>query len=67
MGFMFEKPKSLEGENNKPFYKRIWFMWLMLIFIPPVGIVLMWLYSDYKKVPKVALSIVIWTTNNCTI
>lgn len=46
------------NNNNKPpFYKQKWFMWLMLLFIPPVGIVLMWLYSGYKKVPKVVLSL----------
>lgn len=46
-----------KNNNDKnPFYKRLWFMWLMLFIFPPVGIILMWLYSGYKKAPKVILS-----------
>jgi len=46
------------SSNNKPpFFKRQWFMWLMLIFVPPIGLILMWLYSGYKKLPKIVLSL----------
>lgn len=45
------------NEPQIPFYKKTWFMWVMLFCIPPVGILLMWLYNNYKKIPKIALSI----------
>lgn len=45
------------NNNVLPLYKRRWFMWVMLFLFPPVGIALMWLYSGYKKVPKVILSL----------
>lgn len=40
-----------------PFFKRAWFMWLMLIFVFPVGVVLLWLYGKFGKTPKIIISV----------
>lgn len=47
-------------KNTKTkFYQTTWFMWLMLIFIAPVGIVLMWSYhKNYSRIIKIVLSVV---------
>lgn len=52
---------SNNNNDNKPkipFHKKSWFIWLMLIFLPPVGIVLLWTSKKYNKKPRVALSII---------
>lgn len=40
------------------FYKRGWFMWLMLFILPPIGIILMFLFSNYSKKAKIVLTII---------
>lgn len=40
------------------FYQKTWFIWLMLIFIAPVGIILLWTQKKYKPATRVILSIV---------
>lgn len=47
------------NNNNKkdPFFKRKWFMWVMMFTLPPIGLILMWLYSGYKILPKVLLTL----------
>lgn len=52
---------SNNNNDNKPkipFHKKSWFIWLMLIFLPPVGIGLLWTSKKYNKKPRVALSII---------
>lgn len=40
-------------------YTQAWFMWVMLIFFPPVGIFLMWKFnSTLEKKTKIILSII---------
>ena len=40
-------------ENQKvPFYKKTWFIILALILFFPLGLVLMWIFSGWSKVPK---------------
>ena len=40
-------------ENQKvPFYKKTWFIILALILFFPLGLVLMWTFSGWSKVPK---------------
>ena len=40
-------------ENQKvPFYKKTWFIILALILFFPLGLVLMWIFSGWNKVPK---------------
>ena len=43
---------------NSKFYEKPWFMWLMLIFIAPVGIFLLWKYGKFSPSIKGALSVV---------
>lgn len=39
------------------FYEKMWFMWLMLFTVTPVGIFLMWKYDRYHKIVKIIISI----------
>lgn len=45
------------------FYKSNWFMWICLILLPPIGIILLWLFhKDTKKTTRIILTIlfVLW-------
>lgn len=37
---------------EKKWYQRSWFMWLMLVFLCPIGLLLMYMYSDYSSRTK---------------
>ena len=41
------------------FYKKNWFIWLMLIFIFPLGLFLLFKYSNYSNRTKGAITIII--------
>lgn len=41
-----------------PFYKKRWFIWVMLIFIPPIGLILLWTVSNYSTKSKLIISLV---------
>lgn len=43
------------GRSTK-FYEKKWFMWIMLIFVAPAGILLLWRGDRYNKNVKFALS-----------
>ena len=44
------------GKNNK-FYTKNWFMWLMMVVYPPIGIFFMWKFHDkMKKNTKIILT-----------
>ena len=47
-------------KNKKKFYNSNWFMWIMLIFFAPIGIVLLWSRKDvrFSKKTKGILSVV---------
>lgn len=50
--------------EKTPFWKKTWFIIIALIFIPPLGIALMWISKkQWKSVIKIILSIVLgfWT------
>ncbi len=48
----------MEKEKTK-FYKSKWFMWVCLILLPPVGIVLLWVFhKSMKKITRIILTIV---------
>ena len=42
-----------------PVYKRTWFIVVMLIYVFPVGLFLMWKYTNWKQWVKIAVSVVI--------
>lgn len=45
--------------EKKKFYQKGWFLWLMLIFIPPIGIILLWAcHKKMNKIIKIILSMV---------
>lgn len=51
------KLHSYNNKNNKtPFYKKKWFLWVMLLFFPPLGIFLLWKNSNFKKKTKLILT-----------
>lgn len=53
------KEKQEKTEDKVKFYQQQWFMWIMLVFFAPVGIILMWKFNNtMKKNTKIILSIV---------
>lgn len=55
-----------------PFYKRMWFIVLMLIVFAPMGIILLWNFGKQQKNTKLVLSvifgiffIIVLSTNGC--
>ena len=50
---------NFTNNNNAPkvpFYNKLWFIWLMLFFVPPVGIILLWTSKKYRKKTRGLLS-----------
>lgn len=45
-------------EKGTKWYYRKWFVFLMLIFIPPLGITLLWAGSIFKKATKIVLTFI---------
>ncbi len=43
--------------DKQKFYDKTWFMWVMLFFITPIGIFLLWKNKRYHNVVRIALSI----------
>ncbi len=39
-------------EQKEKFYKKSWFMWLLIVFLPPVGIIFMWITKKEMNVRK---------------
>jgi phosphoglycerol transferase MdoB-like AlkP superfamily enzyme len=48
---------KLEQPHEMKFYQTVWFMWICLIFIPPIGIFLMWKYRKISKGNKIIATI----------
>lgn len=47
------------SNEKKKFYQRGWFLWLMLICLPPIGIILLWVcHKKMNKVIKIILTII---------
>ncbi|MEG1107167.1 MAG: Ltp family lipoprotein [Eubacterium sp.] len=40
-----------------PFYRKSWFVILLIIFIPPAGLVMMWVNKQFSKVARIILTI----------
>ena len=57
-----EQPKGEQQkkvEDKTKVYTQTWFMWVMLIIFPPIGIFLMWKFNfELEKKTKIILSIV---------
>lgn len=52
------------ARQTTAFYRSNWFLWLFLIFFPPVGILLLWLFhKSWKPLSKGILSLifVLWS------
>lgn len=42
--------------ETKKFYQKQWFMWLMLFIFAPIGLFLLWKYSDYSNKKKLIIT-----------
>lgn len=49
----------MEEKQKVPFYKKIWFIVLSLIIFFPLGLVLMWLFTDWSKRNKWIITAII--------
>ena len=43
--------------KKEKLWRRWWFLWLMLVFVAPVGIALLWIQRKYHVVIRVLLSL----------
>lgn len=51
--------KESHYDETGEFYTQVWFMWLMAIILPPIGIFLMWKFHDeIKKNTKIILTVI---------
>lgn len=50
-------PPTGNYSSKPPFYKATWFLVVCSIFIPPVGILLLWLFSSRSKRFKIGVTI----------
>lgn len=48
---------DFKNKPKLPFYQRNWFIILMMIFVSPVGIFLMWYFKEWKTIIKVIISV----------
>lgn len=49
---------NTQPDGKKPFYKKIWFIALMLFLFAPAGIFLLWRYTKAHKFIKVVVSVI---------
>lgn len=50
----------MEKQNEKtPFYRKNWFVILMIIFLFPIGLILMWMQTNWKKSVKWVVTVVV--------
>lgn len=56
--FIADKPsnKNRRNPNGIPFYKKTWFSIALLLLFTPIGLFLIWAYTDWKKGTKIAVS-----------
>lgn len=48
----------MENNEKRKFYQTTWFMWIMIVFVAPVGIFMLFKQNKYNKKVRVAISIV---------
>lgn len=46
-------------ENNNKWFAKNWFVILMIIFVFPIGLFLMWKYSTWKKWVKILITVIL--------
>lgn len=52
------KPTGEKDPNKEEkFYSKEWFMWVMLIFFAPVGVILLWRYKRFNFKPRIIITI----------
>ena len=44
--------------SGDPFYARTWFILLMLVLVPPLGIFLMYCYKKFGLIPRILLTLI---------
>lgn len=49
----------IQAKENKQIYEKTWFIILLLIFFFPVGLFLMWKYSQWNKAVKIIVTILV--------
>lgn len=52
-------PAEQQAKENKQIYEKTWFIILLLIFFFPVGLFLMWKYSQWNKAVKIIVTILV--------
>lgn len=50
-------PTQLPSPKATKWYKSTWFIVLLLVFVPPLGLILMWLLAPWKKYIKVLVTV----------
>ena len=56
---MNEEMNNGGSVEKTPFYKKNWFVILLIIFIPPAGLVMMWVNKQFGKTARIVLTIVL--------
>ena len=52
------RPNTGDNNPNRPtFFKKTWFIVIMLFFISPIGIFLMWIYKEWNVIIKILISL----------
>lgn len=48
-----------EQNEKVPFYRKNWFVILIIIFLFPIGLILMWMQTDWKKSTKWIVTVIV--------
>ena len=56
---MNEEMNNGGSVEKTPFYKKNWFVILLIIFIPPAGLIMMWVNKQFGKTARIVLTIVL--------
>lgn len=48
---------DFKNKQKPPIYQRNWFIILMMIFVSPIGIFLMWYFKEWKTITKIIISV----------
>lgn len=48
----------MQTSTKTPFYQKTWFILLMLLIFPPVGIFLLWKFGSFGKPARIALTVI---------